>query len=229
MLGKKKKLTKKDIKQDKLVEFYYKTQDYIQKNQKKVLIYLGAFVGVILLVIFYSNYRSSKNEEAGQLLSKVMDLYDAGSYLEAIEGKQGTPRIKGLKEIVNEFGSTENGETAKIYLANSYAFLGQYEKAFQYYKDYGGSNDLLKATALAGQASYYSVKGDYEKAAKLYKQAAYISEINPNRPDYLLQAGINYMQINKKDEAKNLFQIIKDDYKASNAHAQVDRYFLELN
>jgi tetratricopeptide (TPR) repeat protein len=229
MLGQKKKLSKKEIKQDKLVEFYYKAQDFIRENQKKVIIYLGAFVGVVLLVIFYSNYRSSKNQEAGELLSKVMDLYDAGSYLEAIEGKQGTPRVIGLKEIVAEYGSTENGETAKIYLANSYAFLGQYDKALKYYEDYSGSNDFLKATALAGQAAYYSVKKDYQKAAKLYKQAAFVSEINPNRPDYLLQAGINFMKINENEEAKSLFQIIKDDYKASNAHAQVDRYFLELN
>jgi tetratricopeptide (TPR) repeat protein len=206
MLVKKKKLSKKEIKQDKFVEFYYKAQDFIRENQKKVLIYVGAFAAVIVLVFFYSNYRSSQNEEAGALLSKVMEFYDAGSYLEAIEGKQGTPKIKGLKEIVSEFGSTENGETAKIYLANSYAFLGQYDKA-----------------------SYYSVKKDYAKAAKLYKQAAFISESNPNRPDYLLQAGINFMKDNKNEEAKNLFQIIKDDYKASNAHAQVDRYFLELN
>jgi tetratricopeptide (TPR) repeat protein len=229
MLGQKKKLLRKEIKQDKLVELYYKSQDFFRENQKRIFIYLGSIIVIIGLVYFYINYRASKNEEAGLLLSKIMKIYDVGSYLEAIEGRQGNPRIKGLKEIVNEYGSTENGETAKIYLANSYSLLGQYDKAFKYYEDYNGNNDLLKSTALAGQAAYYSVKGDYEKAAKLYKQAAFLSEINPNIPDYLLQAGINFMKINKKDEAKTLFQIIKDDYKASNAHAQVDRYFLELN
>jgi TolA-binding protein len=229
MLIKKKKVAKKELKQDKFVEFYYKMQDYIRENQKQVFIYIGSFIGVILLVIFYSNYRSSQNEEAGRLLSKIMDIYDAGSYLEAIEGKQGSPRIKGLKEIVNEFGNTENGETAKIYLANAYAFLGQYEKAIEIFKDYDGSIDIFKATALAGQASYYSVKKDFEKAAKLYKQAAYVSKLNPNRPDYILQAGINFLKAKKNDEARNLFQIIKDEYQASSAHAQVDRYILELN
>lgn len=229
MLAQKKKLSKKEIKQDKLVELYYKVSDYVTTNSRTVLIAIGIFLGLVALAYFYYNYRSSKNLEAGELLSKVMELYDSGSYLEAIEGKQGTPRIKGLKEIVNEFGSTENGETAKIYLANSYAFLGQYDKALKYYEDYNGKNDFLKATALSGQAAYYAVKEDYAKAAKYYKQAAFISDVNPNRPDYLLQAGINFMKINKKDEAKDLFQIIKDNYKASNAHAQVDRYFLELN
>ncbi|MEJ5262791.1 MAG: tetratricopeptide repeat protein [Ignavibacterium sp.] len=228
MLTKRKKLTKKEIKEDKLVEFYYKTQSYIEENKNKVLMYVGAFAIVVVAVIFFLNYRSSRNEEAGKLLSRVMDLYEQGSYLEAIEGKQGT-NLVGLKKIVEDFGSTENGETAKIYLANSYAFLGQYEKALEYYEDYGGSNDIYKAAALAGQAGYYASKGEYEKAADLFKKAANVSKINPSRPDYLLRAGINYMKAGQKDEAKALFQIIRDDYKTSTAFAQVDRYFTELN
>ena len=228
MLTKKKKLTKKEIKEDKLVEFYYKTQSYIQENKNKVLMYIGAFAVVVVAVIFFLNYRSSRNEEAGKLLSRVMDLYEQGAYLEAIEGKQGT-NLVGLKKIVEDYGSTENGETAKIYLANAYAFLGQYDKAFEYYEDYGGRNDIYKAAALAGQAGYYASKGEYEKAANLFKKAANVSEINPSRPDYLLRAGINYMKAGQKDEAKALFQIIKDDYKTSTAFAQVDRYFTELN
>ncbi len=228
MLTKRKKLTKKEIKEDKLVEFYYKAQNYIEENKNKVLIYVGALALVIVAIILYSNFRSSKNEEAGVLLARIIDLYDQGAYLEAIEGKQGT-NIVGLKKIVADYGSTENGETAKIYLANAYSFLGQYEKAFEHYKDYSGSVDIYKAAALAGQAGYYAGKGEYEKAADLFKKAANVSEINPSRPDYLLKAGINFMKAGQKDEAKVLFQIIKDDYKTSTAFAQVDRYFTELN
>ncbi|WP_337865171.1 tetratricopeptide repeat protein [Ignavibacterium sp.] len=228
MLTKRKKLTKKEIKEDKLVEFYYKTQSYIEENKNKVLMYVAAFAIVVVAVIFFLNYRSSRNEEAGKLLSRVMDLYEQGSYLEAIEGKQGT-NLVGLKKIVEDFGSTENGETAKIYLANSYAFLGQSEKALEYYDDYSGSNDIYNAAALAGQAGYYASKGEYEKAADLFKKAANVSKINPSRPDYLLRAGINYMKAGQRDEAKALFQIIRDDYKTSTAFAQVDRYFTELN
>ncbi|AFH48517.1 Tetratricopeptide domain protein [Ignavibacterium album JCM 16511] len=228
MLTKRKKLTKKEIKEDKLVEFYYKVQNYIEENKNQVLMYAGALAIVVVAVIFYVNFRNSKNEEAGALLARVIDLYDQGSYLEAIEGKQGT-NLVGLKKIVEDYGSTENGETAKIYLANAYSFLGQYEKAFELYKDYSGSNDIYKAAALAGQAGYFASKGEFEKAADLFKKAANVSEINPSRPDYLLRAGINYLKAGQKDEAKALFQIIKDDFKTSTAFAQVDRYFTELN
>lgn len=228
MLTKRKKLTKKEIKEDKLVEFYYKTQNYIQQNTNKVLIYAGSLLVVIVAVIMFINFRNTKNEEAGLLLSRVMELYDQGAYLEAIEGKQGSD-IVGLKKIVEDYGSTENGETAKIYLANSYAFLGQYEKALEYYEDYGGSNEIYKAAALAGQAGYYASRNEYKKAAELFEKAANVTETNPSRPEYLLRAGINFMKAGQKDEAKALFQIVRDNYKTSLAFPQVDRYFTELN
>lgn len=228
MLTKRKKLTKKEIKEDKLVEFYYKAQNYFEENQSKVLMYAGVLVVVVIAVIFYLNHKNSQNEEAGVKLARVMDFYDAGAYLEAIEGRQGT-NIVGLKGIVEEYGGTENGEIAKIYLANAYSMLGQYDKAYEFYEDYGGDIELFKSTALAGQAGYYAVKGEYQKAADYYFQAANVSKDNVQRPDYLLQAGINYLNAGDKEDAKNLFQMIKDDYKTSTAFTQVDRYLVQTN
>jgi tetratricopeptide (TPR) repeat protein len=152
-----------------------------------------------------------------------MPLYDQGAYLEAIEGRQGT-NIIGLKKLVEDFGGSENGETAKIYLANSYAFLGNYDEAFKYYKDYGGSIDYFEAASLAGQAGYYAVKEDYEKAADLYLKASKLSRVNSQNPDYLLNAGIYYLKIGEKEEAKILFNRIKDDYATSLAYREVDKY-----
>lgn len=223
MLAKKKKLSKKEIKQDRLVEVYYKSQNYFSENKNRIYMYLGVLVVVILAVIYFIDQRKESNQKAGLELSRVMELYDMGSYLEAIEGRQGT-NIVGLKRIVEEYGSTENGETAKIFLANSYSALGQVEDAFKYYNDYGGNIDMYKATAFAGQAGYHSFKGDYKKAAELYVRASRVSKENTIRPDYLLQAAINYISAEQYADAKDLLQTIKDDYKTSQAFASVDRY-----
>jgi len=223
MLAKKKKLSRKEIKQDRLVELYYKSQGYFAENKNRIYAYLGVLVVVILAIYFFIDMRKESNLKAGIQLSRVMELYDMGSYLEAIEGRQGTD-IRGLKYIVEEYGSTENGETAKIFLANSYSALGQIEEAYKYYKDYGGSIDMYKATAFAGQAGYYAFKGEYKKAGDLYLRAARVSKENIMRPEYLLQAAVNYISAGENAEAKDLLQIIKDDYKTSQAFASVDRY-----
>ncbi len=227
MLTKKKKLSKKEIKEDKLVSFYYKSYGYITENSKQVLSYLGAFIVVVALVAFYLNHRSQQNKEAGVQLAKVMSLYDGGAYLEAIEGQAGTNTL-GLKRIVEDYGSTENGETAKIYLANSYNFLGKSDEAFKYYQVYSGSINIFKATALAGQAGYYADKKDFAKAADLYKQAAHVTKEDVLNPDYLLHAGINYLNSGDNKSAKEMFDTIKKDYASSTANREVNQYMAQV-
>jgi len=223
MLQKKKKLSKKEIKEDKLLNFYKTAVVFFEKYKNKIFIYAGVLVVVAAAVYFYVNQKSESNEKAGLELSRIMPLYDQGSYLEAIEGKQGT-NIIGLKKLAEEFSGSENGETAKIYLANSYAFLGNYNEAFKYYEDYSGSIDYFEAASLAGQAGYYAVQEDFEKAANLYLQASKMSKINSQNPDYLLNAGIYYLKAGDKEEAKILFNRIKEDYATSLAYREVDKY-----
>jgi len=228
MLQKKKKLSKKEIKEDKLINFYKSSIDFFEKYQSKIFIYGGVLVIVVAVIIWYQNNESKKDAEAGLELSRIMTLYDQGSYLEAIEGKQGT-NIIGLKNLVDKYSGTENGETAKIYLANCYSFLGKYDDAFNYYEDYDGSIDYFKAAALAGQAGHYAINGDYEKAANLYLNASKQSSVNSQNPDYMLNAGIYFLKAGEEDEAKILFDKIKEDYGTSLANREVDKYLATIN
>ncbi|GBD88626.1 tetratricopeptide repeat protein [bacterium BMS3Abin03] len=227
MLTKKKKFRKKEIKEDKLVTFLYKAQNIYDEYKTQVIAAAIIIAAVAIIGYWYIGEQSKANEQAGIQLAKVMKIFDSGSYLEAIEGRQGTD-IVGLKKIVEEYGSTDNGETAKIYLADAYSYLGNYDEAFKYYKDYGGSIDLFKASSLAGQAGYYASKNEYKKAADLYLQAASVTEINAQDADYLLNAAINYLNAGEKEEAKALLQKIKKEYRTSQANREANRYLVQL-
>ena len=227
MLQKKKKLSKKEIKEDKLMTFYNSTLQFFEKYQSKVLIYAGVIALVALAVFFYLNQKSENDEKAGLELSRIMPLFSQSLYLEAVEGRQGT-NIIGLKRLVEEYSGTENGETAKIYLADCYSFLGKYDDAYKYYEDYSGTIDYFKAASLAGQASYFAMKGDFEKAADMYLSASKQSPVNSQNPDYMLNAGIYYLKIGEKDEAKLLFTQIKEDYTTSLAYREVDKYLAAI-
>jgi len=227
MLTKKKKLSRREIKEDKLVSTYYKAYGYFDENRSRVLTFGAILIGVIVLIYFYINNQNENNKLAGIQFARIMTIYDQGSYLEAIEGREGT-NIVGLKKIVEDYGSAENGELSKIYLANSYAFLGRNDEALEYYEDYSGSNEIYKATALAGQAGVYSDRKEYEKAADLYLKASKVSDDNPQNPEYMLNAGINYLNAGNKEEAKELFEQIRKDYPASTAFREVDRYFSQI-
>lgn len=227
MLTKKKKLSRKEIKEDKLVSTYYKAYGYFEENRSRVVTAVVILFAVLALVYFYINNRMENNRIAGQELSRIMNIYDQGSYLEAIEGREGT-NIIGLKKLVEDYGSSENGELAKIYLANSYNFLGRNDEALEYYEDYSGDNETFKATSLAGQAGIYAYRQDYGKAADLYLKASRVSEENPLNPEYMLNAGINYMNAGEDDEAKELFESIRKDYPTSTAFREVDRYLSQI-
>lgn len=228
MLTKKKKLSKREIKEDKLVTTYYKVYNYFNENKNRIGMYAGGLLVVIAAIYFYMNNKAENNLQAGVQLSRVMGLYDAGAYLEAIEGRQGT-NIAGLKKIVSDYGSTDNGEIAKVYLANSYQMLGNIEEAYKYYEDYSGSSKIFKASALSGEAGYYANKKEYEKAANLYRSASRVSKENVSNPEYMLKAAINYIDAGNKEEAKDLLETIRKDYQTSTAFRDVDKYLTLVN
>lgn len=223
MITRKKKLSKKEIKEDKLVSFLYRIESLYENNKRRILTYGVIFLVVVGAVYFYMGQKREQNEKAGLELSRVMDIFNSGSYLESIEGRQGT-NIIGLKRIVEEYGSTENGETAKIFLANAYSYLGNYEEAFKYFEDYSGSIAVYKASAKAGMAGYYASNKEYKTAADLYKEASSVTEINPQNPDYLLSAAVNYLKAGDKEDSKILLNKIKENYKTSDAFKEVEKY-----
>jgi tetratricopeptide (TPR) repeat protein len=227
MLQKKKKITRKELKEDKLVTFVNKSTSFFEDYKNKIVTYGAVVVVAIAAVYFYLNQRAEDNLVAATELSRVLPLYEQGSYLEAIEGRQGT-NIIGLKKIVEDYGTTENGETAKIYLANAYNYLGNQEEAIKYYEEYDGSIDYLKAASLAGRAGYYAGSGDYKRAADMYLSAAKISELNAENPNYLLNAGIYYMKIGNQEEAEAVFNQIKDEYATSIAGREVNKYLAQI-
>jgi tetratricopeptide (TPR) repeat protein len=228
MITKKKKLSRKEIKEDKLVTTYYNTREYIEENSRTLLLYAGVVLAVVAAVFFYLSNRSQNNEAAALQLSRVIPVYDSGSYLEAIEGREGT-NIMGLKRIVDEYGSTENGNTAKIYLANAYSFLGKHDEAYKYYDDYSGSIDLYKAASLAGQASYKAYNNEYGKAADLYKKASRVSRSNALNGDYLLKAGINYLLAGKHRDAREMLEMVTQDHQNTPAAREVEKYMAQIN
>lgn len=228
MLKQKKKFSKKEIKKDKLVTFVSKSQNYFEEYKSKFVTYGLIVAAVIVAIYFYINQQMEDNNIAGTHLSRIMKIYDQGSYLQAIEGEQGTGII-GLKNIVEDYGSTENGETAKIYLANCYSFLGNYDEALKYFQDYGGSIDYYKASSIAGVAGYQAINGDYERAAELYFDAASISPIDAQNPDYLLNAGIYFLKAGNNEQAKKLFTAIKEEYGTSLAGREADKYLSLVN
>jgi len=228
VIAKRKKLSKKQIKEDKLITSYYNAVKFYDENQSKILMGLGAVAVLVIAIVFFSNKSIEDNKNAAESLALVLDKFNNKEYEEAIEGVPGT-NVVGFKSIAENYGGTEQGEIAKIFLADCYSYLGKYDEALKYYEDYSGNNNLYKATAKAGEALCYAAKGDNLKAAQLFEKAADVDENNIHTAEYLLRAGINYTKAGDSAKAKELFETIKTEYSTSTAARDVARYSVQVN
>jgi tetratricopeptide (TPR) repeat protein len=224
-----KKITHKELKKDKLVTSYYKFTNWFDKeeNKKKIYIAIGSVAIVAVLIFLYISNKKTKNEEAEVKLSAVINLYDQGKYQEAILGDQAAG-ITGLLEIVNEYGSTKSGETAKLYLANCYFNLKDYDNALKFFEDYGGNNDIIKASCLSGIGAVYEAKGDLIKAAEYYEKSANVDKsvvINQENLYYAIRA---YTNAGDKQNAKRILDKLKEQYPKSKYINESKRFEAEF-
>lgn len=214
--------------EEKLMTFYYKVVDFFEKNKKHVYTALTILVIAIAGIIILVNKRKANNEIAGVELQKINEIYNSGNYQQAING-DSLGMSKGLQYIVDEYGSTENGEMAKIMLANSYNALREFDKAEKYYKDYSGSNRLLQVSATAGLATIAESKNNYSEAAKLFEKAAGMDKDNPFNDQYLFYAAKDYYRADDYSNAKKIFAKLKEDFPKSKYVAEFEKYKTAMN
>jgi tetratricopeptide (TPR) repeat protein len=228
MLKPQKKISKREIKEDKLVTKYFEARKWVDENTK-ILSYVGiGFAGLVLIGFLWSKSRADSNEKATAMLAKVTPYYDEGRYDLAINGvpQEGT---QGLQAVVDELGSTHAGEIAKLYLANSYFALKNYDKALSMYDDISVSDKLITSSAYAGMAACYEAKGDFNRAASYFEKAASKYMTTMQAPENLQRAAANYAAVGKKEKAIELLQMLKKEFPSSSYARDVDRYIAQYS
>ena len=224
-----KKISHRELKKDKLVTAYFQARDWIdrEENKKKIYIIAGVLVALVIIIYFYYSDRASKNEEAELKLSSVISLYEQGKYQEAINGDPAA-QITGLAQIVDEFGSTNSGETAKMYLGNCYYNIKDYDNALKQFESYGGKNDIIKASCLSGIGAVYEARGDHKKAAEYFEKAAKVNKsvvINQENLYYAIRA---YTTAGDKDNARRVFTALREEYPNSKYIDEARRFEAEF-
>ncbi|MFA6457424.1 MAG: tetratricopeptide repeat protein, partial [Bacteroidota bacterium] len=222
MLKKQKELAKRVKKQDDLITTYENAVSWYETN-KKLLTNIGIAIAVLVAGgWFYINNNRTNNEKAANEFAKVFSYYDNGQYQIAINGIP-EKNVRGLQAIVNDYGSTKYGNIAQFYLANSYFNTGEYDKALEAYEDVNVDAQILEASRIAGIAACYEIKANYADAAKYFENAGKSNVNDPNAAEYLANAARNYAKAGNKEQAIELYKLIKKEHSSSAAARDAER------
>lgn len=227
MLSPKKKISKRELKEDALVTTYVKVTGFYEKNKKNISIAVTVVALLIIAAIIFLKNRADNSEKASAQLGEVFSVYDSGQYQQAIDGVP-EKNIAGLKSIVDNYGSLRAGNYARFYLANAYFHLGKLELALEQFEDFSPSDDVLAVSRLAGMGSCSEALGKYRNAAEEFEKAATKYSQDAGAAENLSNAARCYAKAGDKQTAIELYKKVKKNYPTSTFARDVDRFIQEL-
>lgn len=200
-----------------------KSENFIEKYQKKVIIIACAII-VIVLAFFGLRkwYFEPRETTAAESMFAAENTLAANDYQTALNGNDN---MLGFVDIVDQYGCTKAGNLAKYYAAICEMQLGNFENAIDYLKSYKGKDTFTKTQAVILNGDAELELGNAEAAIKLYEKAASMDKTNYITAPYaLFKAGIVHIQLKNKDNAIKCFETIKTQYPESTEFTEVDKY-----
>ena len=203
-----------------------RSENFIEKNQKVLLIGLGVILLIVAAFFAYKYlYLKPKNEEAQTAMFRGEQYFEEGKDSLALYG-DGNEFI-GFEEIADSYGSTNAGNLAKAYAGISNARMGNYEKAIEYLKSYKGKDEIFAYQAKVTLGDCYANTGNLEEAVKLFETAAKKADNDLYSPIYYKKAALVYRELKNYDKVIELFTIVKDNYPQSSAAFEGQKYVEE--
>ncbi|NLP12053.1 tetratricopeptide repeat protein [bacterium] len=219
MLRPRKHLSKKELKEDKLVIFYAKATAWLENYKTYLIAGVAAVIVLALGIFFYYQSSQSSEKNASVELAKATRVYENGNVQSA---------IPMLSNLVKSYGRTASGKIARFYLANAFFQTKDYDNAkinYQKFIDSFSGDEHFQAAAHGGLAASLEEKKQYAEAAAVYGKAAEKYADTVHAPLFLFKAARCYQQAGKPDQSKVLLQRIVDKYPKS---AEKDEAVLQL-
>jgi len=207
MLKAKRKLKKKELKQDKFVMATIEAKAFVEENISKILYAVLGVLVIAILAYFYVQSKASAEQTAISLLSRAES---------ELQNNQKENAISIYQEIIDQYDGTNAAGKATYTLAKIYREDNDPVMAKTYFKkyidDYDGKNIMMQA-ASAGYADCLFAEKNYDEAAKYYERAANIEPEFPMAMEYLYSAAQAYKEAGNTGKAKALAQKIIDENK----------------
>ena len=203
MLRPRKRLTKREIKEDKFLEFVLRASVFVRKHRTHLI---GGVLAIVLAVVGTNlalKGRETKQLEAAELLA---DARMAGT------GGQVDEAIRLGEQIIRDFGSTRSAQEALVLLGNAYFDMERYDQAMElfqrYLKESNQEEEILRYAAWSGLAACLEEQGRYGEAGEQYRQYGDENRGSPYAAWMLLDAARCFKLSGEKGKAEAVLERI---------------------
>ncbi len=211
-------------------EVYTKTEMYVEKNRKPLVIVVAA---VAIIFIAFFGYKQlivkPQLEEASNNIWKAQLYFENDSLDLALNGDG---LYMGFEEISETYASLSVGKLANYYCGLIYRNNGEYETALDYFQKADFDDAAVGILAMGNVGDMHVELENYqdgatwlEKAAR--KASASISD-EFSAPFYFYKAGIVNLELENHAKAKEMFSEIVENYEGSTEFAKATKYLATL-
>lgn len=199
-----------------------RSEQFIEKNQKTILIVVAAILVVVLAFFGLRRwYFQPREQHAAEAMFAAEQWYGQSDFQKALDGDEN---FDGFLGIIDSYNGTKSANIAKYYAGSCYLKLGEFEEANRWLKKYHGKDLYTKPLAMMMRADALIEQGQTKEAAALYCKAAKTNANELTSPSALFKAGMAYVILEDNKAALDCFEQIKTNYPRSTEWNDIDKY-----
>lgn len=201
------------------------TEQFIEKNQKILIIILGVIAVIVLGYMgFKKLYVAPQNEEAQSQMFSAERYFENDSLDLALYGDGNYP---GFLDIIDDYGFTKSANLAHYYAGLCFLKKGEFNDAIDYLKDFNSDDQMVSVMATGAIGDAYLELGETETALEYYLEAANQNDNLFTSPEFLLKACWVYEKLGNYEKAIEIYETIKTKYYKSFQGREFELYDID--
>jgi len=204
----KKRLTKKELRHDPLLDFANKIVNFVFREQSREKLLWG-FIGFIALMIiaifYYSSKRTPAPPDAELKYLQAVTLFVRGD----------TTAFPIFQELASKYGNTDSGKRALYYLGVYYENMGKVDEAETHLRQFlssGLEDEFLMALAYGHLGAVLLERGAPKKAVEAFLKARDMIPSKNYKAFYQFKAASACKDAGMTKEALDLLDNFEDLY-----------------
>ncbi len=208
-------------------EAFSKTEQFIERNQKIILIVVGAIIVVVLGYFGFKRiYLAPREKEAQSQMFMAEKYFEMDSITKALKGDGN---YLGFLDIIDQYKFTKSANLSHYYAGICYLKKGEFQTAIDQLDKFSSGDELVGPMAIGATGDAYMELNNTDKAIDCYLKAANKKKNDLTTPMFLMKAAMAYELEGKNDLALKTYTRIKTDFSKTNEGREIDKYIARAN